>query len=98
MLQSEYSQILCVSLNILLDYVTRNTIYECLLHAAATRKDELKQAFWDWKRHQTTAEIIFDTKPKDKNLQRKLNEELFECLGKANNIIPPSYNFSGGVL
>ena len=76
-----------------IERASRNTIYECLLHAAVTKKDELKQALLGLeavpndsrnKNNQSTpvewvnktsyadniAEIIFDTKPKDKNAKK----------------------------
>jgi DNA-binding NarL/FixJ family response regulator len=76
-----------------IERASRNTIYESLLHAAATRKNELKQALLGLeaatndsrnKNNQSTpaewvnktryadniAEIIFDTKPKDKHAKK----------------------------
>ena len=76
-----------------IERVSRNTIYEGLLHVAATRKHELKQALLGLevapndsrnKNNQSTsvewvnktryadpiADIIFDTKPKDKHAKK----------------------------
>lgn len=76
-----------------IERASRTMIYEGLLHAAATRKDELKQALlgleaapsasqdkndqsapveWVNKTNYAdrTAEVIFDTKPKDKNAKK----------------------------
>jgi hypothetical protein len=76
-----------------IERASRNTIYECLLHEAATRKNELKLALLGSeaapndsrnKNNQSTpvewvnktryadpiAEIVFDTKPKDKHAKK----------------------------
>lgn len=76
-----------------IERASRNTIYECLLHEAATRKNELKLALLGSeaapndsrnKNNQSTpvewvnktryadpiAEIVFDTKPKDKHTKK----------------------------
>lgn len=89
---------------------SRNTIYECLLNTAATKKEELKaihgvstvpkdipnrnnQSSPMEKTNKTKyadsiAEIIFDTKSKDKNVKKKLNKKILEHLGSAFTIIP----------
>jgi DNA-binding NarL/FixJ family response regulator len=74
-----------------IERASRTTVYERLLHVAATRKDELKQALlgleaspadnqndqsppgeWVNKTNyaDSIAEVIFDTKPKDKNAKK----------------------------
>lgn len=89
-----------------IERTSKHTIYKSLLHAAAERKDEIKQALLGLESAPSNsknenhpsiiveevnktnytdsiAEIIFNTKPKDKKVKQKLNEEAFEHIKEA---------------